>query len=62
MNSCFGEVSERLKVQTWKVCVGAISPRVRIPPSPFLFYLVLQIFRMSFMYLNVQFAITRHLV
>ncbi len=35
MNSCFGEVSERLKVQTWKVCVGAISPRVRIPPSPF---------------------------
>ncbi len=30
----YGEVSERLKVQTWKVCVGATSPGVRIPPSP----------------------------
>lgn len=29
-----GEVSEWLKVQTWKVCVGATSPGVRIPPSP----------------------------
>ena len=30
-----GEVSERLKVQTWKVCAGETSPGVRIPPSPF---------------------------
>ena len=32
-----GEVSERFKVQTWNVCVGATSPRVRIPPSPYNF-------------------------
>lgn len=34
INKAQGEVSERLKVQTWKVCVGATSPGVRIPPSP----------------------------
>ncbi len=28
-----GEVSERLKVQSWKGCVGATPPWVRIPPS-----------------------------
>ena len=27
------EVSERFKVQSWKGCVGAIPPRVRIPSS-----------------------------
>ena len=35
MKGGYGEVSEWLKVQTWKVCVGAIPPRVRIPPSLF---------------------------
>ena len=28
-----GEVSERFKVQSWKGCVGATPPWVRIPPS-----------------------------
>ena len=30
-----GEVSEWPMVQSWKGCVGAIPPRVRIPSSPF---------------------------
>lgn len=29
-----GEVSEWPMVQSWKGCVGAIPPWVRIPPSP----------------------------
>ena len=33
------EVSERFKVQSWKGCVGAIPPWVRIPSSLF-FYLI----------------------
>ena len=31
-----GEVAEWFKAQTWKVCVGATSPsvRIRLSPSP----------------------------
>lgn len=32
----YGEVSEWPMVQSWKDCVGAIPPGVRIPSSPFL--------------------------
>ncbi len=34
MVRAFGEVSERPMELPWKGSVGAISPRVRIPPSP----------------------------
>ena len=32
-----GEVAERSKAQTWKVCVPETVPRVRISPSPHFF-------------------------
>ena len=43
-----GEVSERFKVQTWNVCVGATRPRVRISPSPFYYLIESLIVRMLF--------------
>ena len=33
-----GEVSEWLKEHAWKVCIGEILSRVRIPPSPQIVY------------------------
>jgi hypothetical protein len=33
-------MAEWFKAQTWKVCLGETSTRVRIPLSPFLFYLL----------------------
>ena len=34
----FGEVSEWLKEHAWKVCIGETLSRVRIPPSPLIFF------------------------
>lgn len=36
-----GEVSEWFKERHWKCRVGFALPRVRIPPSPFLLFLIL---------------------
>ena len=38
-----GEVAERLKAHAWKACVGLPLPRVRIPPSPPHFGLVVKL-------------------
>lgn len=40
LNKINREVSERFKVQSWKGCVGAIPPRVRIPSSLFFIFFI----------------------